>query len=434
MGDGRDRGDRDADRGDVRRPGRTWRVAAALRTLAARLSEEIPHAVERGLARMRSEVPGFFARDADPDFVALYRDSYVEQLRAICAGLVLRPPLDAQPLSPTVAAEVRAAASMGIPLGDFLRVCRIGHRVLLDDAIALADATVADRDLLVAVVRAASDWIFAWFDWLTARETEAYERERDLLVRDHARRRAQLVRALLDGEPVDGGRLGHELRRMHLAVVAWGEQAERSLCDLREATGLELIDVAGTGATAWGWLSGERIEQRELRAVRAFAPPDGTWLAVGGPAAGVDGFRASHRQALSAYRLARERPAPVTLHADVALLALTLQDPSLAREFVARELGPARAGRRARRRPARDARRLFRRRSERRLGRGGARRPQPHRALPPALDRGAPRPPDRRSPRGARRRAAAAAGGGGRGLRRRRSLGRRGRLRRSCFR
>jgi hypothetical protein len=324
--------------------GATPELTDALRTLAARLSDEIPAAVERGLALMRAEVPGFFARDGDPDFVALYRGSYVEQLRAICAGLARRPSLAAEPLSPAVAEEVRAAAALGIPLGDFLRVCRIGHRVLLDDAIALAHATFGDRDLLVAVVRAASDWLFEWFDWLTARETEAYERERDLLVRDRARRRGQLVRALLDGEPVDGGELGYELRRTHLAVVAWGERAACALCDLSEATGLELLDVAGTGATAWGWLGGERIGPRELGAVRAFAPAAGTWLAVGEPGAGADGFRASHRQALSAYRIARERPAPVTLHADVALLALALQDPSLAREFVARELGPLAAG------------------------------------------------------------------------------------------
>lgn len=320
-------------------------LSDALRALAAELRARVPEAVERGLERMRAEVPGFFARDADPDFVALYRDSYAEQLRGVFAGLVRPPDLAAQPLSATVLAEVRAAAALGIPLSDFLRVCRIGHRVLLDDAIAAAHAAIADRELLVAVARATSDWLFAWFDWLTVRETEAYERERDLLVRDHARRRGQLVRALLDGEAVDAGALGHPLAQEHLAVIAWGEHAERSLCELRDASGgLTLLDVAGTGATAWGWLSGACIGERELRAVRAFAPPERTWLAVGEPGDGIEGFRASHRQAQRTHRIARAAPAPVTLHADVALLALTLQDPAQAREFVARELGPLAGG------------------------------------------------------------------------------------------
>lgn len=339
---------------------------AALGALAATLGARIPQAVDRGLERMRAEVPGFFARDADPDFVALYRASYAEQLHGILAGLVRPPDLAAQPLSATAAAEVRAAAALGIPLGELLRVCRIGHHLLLDDAIAAAHAAIGDRDLLVAVVRATSDWLFSWFDWLTQRETAAYERERDLLVRDHARRRGQLVRALLDGEAVGAGALGYPLDQRHLAVVAWGEHAERSLCELRDALGggLALIDVAGTGATAWGWLGGAAIGARELRAVRAFRPPPGTWLAVGEPGDGAEGFRASHRQAQSAYRIARGAPAPagsasaggaagragaappapVTLHADVALLALTLQDPALARAFVARELGPLAVG------------------------------------------------------------------------------------------
>ena len=73
-------------------------------------------------------------------------------------------------------------------------------------------------------------------------------------------------------------------------------------------------------------------------------PPPGTQLAVGTPGEGVEGFRSSHRQALSTYRIARETTQPVTTFADVALLALTLQDPTLAREFVRCELGPLAAG------------------------------------------------------------------------------------------
>ena len=58
--------------------------------------------------------------------------------------------------------------------------------------------------------------------------TEVYERERDLLVRDRERRKRQLVRDLLEGQPGDAGQLRYELDRDHLGLVAWGDEPERA--------------------------------------------------------------------------------------------------------------------------------------------------------------------------------------------------------------
>ena len=65
--------------------------------------------------------------------------------------------------------------------------------------------------------------------------------------------------------------------------------------------------------------------------------------ACGSPAAGVEGFRRSHLEALSARRIAtltRRRPAPVTPYDEVALAALASVDVEQARAFVLAELGP----------------------------------------------------------------------------------------------
>ncbi len=78
--------------------------------------------------------------------------------------------------------------------------------------------------------------------------------------------------------------------------------------------------------------------------MRAFAPLEGVQLAVGERGNGAEGFRVSHREAVATHRLARAGQQPLTLHADVALLTLTLQDPRAARAFVQRELGPLAAG------------------------------------------------------------------------------------------
>ena len=66
-------------------------------------------------------------------------------------------------------------------------------------------------------------------------------------------------------------------------------------------------------------------------------------LALGTSAPGVEGFRASHREAVQARRVAQlshRRPGSVTRYEDVALIAVASADLGLARDFVARELGP----------------------------------------------------------------------------------------------
>ena len=72
--------------------------------------------------------------------------------------------------------------------------------------------------------------------------------------------------------------------------------------------------------------------------------PTATILAAQGrPASGLQGFRQSHQEALSAMRVA-EMPdfqAPTTVHFDdVAVAALCSPDPDQCRNFIAAELGP----------------------------------------------------------------------------------------------
>ncbi|HEY1853859.1 MAG TPA: helix-turn-helix domain-containing protein [Solirubrobacterales bacterium] len=312
----------------------------ALRGLAERLREDIPEQVDRGLARMREEAPGFFVRDDDPDFVELYRQSYRQHLRVVYAGFESRRPLEEQEPLGLAAEEARLSANFGISLSDVLQTYRIGQRLIVEEMIGIVESTIEDAETRASVLRTSSRWLFHYNDWVTQRVTETYENERDLLMRDRDRRRRQLVRDLLDGETVEASQLGYELERQHLAVVAWGQNAERAVLALRGATGLALLAISGTYPTSWGWLGGAEIGGRQLKAIRDAALPEGARIALGEPEGGIDGFRLSHRQALSAYRIARDTRAPVTAYADVILLALTLQDPELARNFVSRELGP----------------------------------------------------------------------------------------------
>lgn len=313
---------------------------AALGDLAAQLRAAIPELVERGLAQMHDEIPEVFVHDDDPDFVETYRRSYTQQLRFVCDGLEGGHSLEGREPPASAIEEARMCARLGVKLAPFLLGYRITQRQVLERAIDSAFVRIGDQELRAAALHAVSRWLFAYMDWVTRRVIDTYERERELLLRDRERRRRQLVRDALDGQPVDGGQLGYALDQQHLGVVAWGHEPEHALAMLRAATGLALLSVAGTDTTAWGWLGASQLGARGLRALRAFAPPVGARLALGEPAAGREGFRLTHRQAWSTYRIARSSAAPVTWHEQVALLALTLQDAAVAREFVLRELGP----------------------------------------------------------------------------------------------
>lgn len=225
---------------------------AELRTLAAELREEIPAMVEHGLEQMRRELPEFFVRDDDPDFVDVYRQSFRAQLRFIYDGLESGRDVEGVEAPPLALEEARMAAARGIELATILQGYRVTHRLILDAAL--------ERVRDPAALRVTSRWLFTYMDWMTRRVSEAYRRERDLLVRDRERRTRQLVRDVLDDVPIDAAQIAYSLEQSHLGVVAWGDAPERALADAAEAAGLALLTVSGTDGTAWGWLGGTRAE------------------------------------------------------------------------------------------------------------------------------------------------------------------------------
>src|SRR4051794_35602789 len=317
----------------------TLKLDRALGELADHLRQGIPQFVDRSLAVMHDETAEFFVRDDDPDFVEVYRRSYFQQLALIYDGLQNRWSVDGASVPALAIEEARMSASLGIPHGSLLQGYRTAHRLIFESVLETAHARIADEALRADVLRIASRWLFTYMDWVTDRVTEVYERERDLLVRDRDRRKRQLVRDLLEGQPVDPSPLNHPLDQEHLGLIAWGHEPERALIALREATGLPMLIVTGADPTAWGWLATGELTPALERVLRAFVPPSGVRLAIGERARDRDGFRLTYRQAWNTYRLARVGRDAVTWHADVALLALTLQDAAVAREFVVRELG-----------------------------------------------------------------------------------------------
>lgn len=168
---------------------------------------------------------------------------------------------------------------------------------------------------------------------------------------DHVDKRS-LVSRLLDGRDVDAEqfarRLGYSLSQKHQAFLVWSETPEahiRPLEDMARAlasltgAGTPLVVFAGS-ATLWGWSAATRsLDLNALQDVVCQYP--GVRAALGAPAAGLNGFRRSHLEALTTQRLmGRLAGAPPVASIDqVRMVSLMTPDARAARQFVLSTLG-----------------------------------------------------------------------------------------------
>jgi hypothetical protein len=232
---------------------------------------------------------------------------------------------------PTEAAEAAAAAvELGAPVTVIIQCYRAGHAVLWagaqEEVEKLGLEPGQQRELLDAV----SEFLFAYADRCSQFVEDVHRRLREGKLREQEQRRVQAVRDLLDGRPVEVGDLGYPLDQEHLALVVWGPRRRDALEGLGRETGDELLTIEAGGSTSWAWLGA---------APHTLEPVRGASLAIGSPAEGLEGFRASHAQARLAERVGRRTGSPLTLYRDVALEALALGNEQEALAFVAGELG-----------------------------------------------------------------------------------------------
>lgn len=257
-------------------------------------------------------------------------------------------PHDARPPQAAVA-YARLYARESRPLTDLMRVYRIGQeefmRILRHELLAQLPVEAAS-----AAIDQVSSFVFTYNDAILSRLEQTFLREREACERTAAALRRRVLPEILAGKPLDTDeasvQLGYDLRRNHLAVVLWGsggggldEAASRIAKQLRVAPPLTM-PVGATALAAWygSWdpldpdlvptLSGE---------VRC---------AVGTARAGVDGFGASHREALQARRAAEVCAVPggTVAYPALALASLLCADPEHARAFMRDEIGPLLGG------------------------------------------------------------------------------------------
>lgn len=308
----------------MRRPGAGHgsTLARALRSRQGEIEEA---------ALLRVHAVSALPRGGDPEYAVGLR-------AAISAGIdyglegVERGVEAFLPVPEALLAQARLAARSGVSLDTVLRRYLAGH-ALLEDFLISEASRVGSLDLstLKRLLRSQAQIV----DRLLAAVSAAYTEEASRRPRSPERRQAEKIERLLAGERIDTAELPYPFEAHHLALVARGPGASGALEFLTEAVDAVLLSVPRREETLWAWLGSRRpLDPGRMLALGEALPP-GLALAVGEPGEGLAGWQLSHHQARAALLVAQRSGEPAVRYADVALLALILQD-DLAASFLRR--------------------------------------------------------------------------------------------------
>jgi DNA-binding PucR family transcriptional regulator len=335
---------------------RVW--STVLQPAAVELAKRVEEISDAVVGHVSERLPDLLDT---PEALEANRASTVASIRDFAE--VLRSgadPSTAPSLGDATLAYAQDGAQQGIPLTIFMRSYRLAHAATSRHFNGILARYATNADELNLATELGSSWMFAYVDTALCLVEDVYVTERDRWLRSAAASRAETIGTILSGQPIDidvaTRRLRHEVGRVHVAAIAWLDTHEEgrstlalleaAIRDIAAAIGCQrpLIHPLGILSVA-AWISTHSDVPAkvldELRFRTATAP--GVRVAIGEPARGIAGFRASHIEALEAQRIARMAHRPegsITRYNDIAVRALASADLEQARAFVARELGP----------------------------------------------------------------------------------------------
>ncbi|GAA5152572.1 hypothetical protein GCM10023321_21520 [Pseudonocardia eucalypti] len=239
------------------------------------------------------------------------------------------------------------AVSRGVGIEHVLRSIHIGHGYASRMVLAAAEQHLPPGERF-AELRRISDLLFTAVNALSAEMVREFATVRDAWLASSTAVRIELVRQILDGDPVPVSRttrtLGYDLTRHHLALVVWSEEPVGpsqlegvASAMLRSADRTAALILPIGRRRVWAWGSG--VHAAPFSGPVA-APAAGVRVAAGLPAPGVRGFRTSHVQALEAARVGAQSRTGRWLfdYAELDLVAMLSTRLDVAAEFVRREL------------------------------------------------------------------------------------------------
>ncbi|WP_154676420.1 PucR family transcriptional regulator [Amycolatopsis benzoatilytica] len=331
----------------------TSTAAATLVKVADSVLAELPRLVARLVGEVSAELP---ALAPDAQVMELLESTVRENLVTALSvlGGTARP-VDVG--APPVALEfARRLAQRRVPITAMLRAYRLGQAAFQQEMISrIAREPVQAADVAVAATEL-SHVAFTYIDKISEEVVEAYQLERDTWLRHRNAARLAKVQAALSGKPIDLAEvektLGYALSDRHVGAVLWcgpelDENArlttlERHAALLAGVLGATPLVVAPDASTVWAWFPTAAVDLDAVSAALA-GSPEPVRVALGDPASGLPGFRATHQQARQAEAVAqmteRTQPRAVTAAAQLGPLALVAADPAGVAGWVQSVLG-----------------------------------------------------------------------------------------------
>lgn len=238
--------------------------------------------------------------------------------------------VDIQP-APAVVDYARRLAQQGVPANALARAYRIGQRRLTEMVYAELHTMAIPLAERINVVERITPTLFEYIDHITEQVLDIYSDEREQWLESQNNIRAVRAREVLgsrrtvDADSVTEA-IRYPLRWHHLALILWCSAGEidseavsnlqrfvRELGDALDAAANPLV-IAADRISVWAWLPFRSERTGLAAAVREFVSGrrDAPAIAIGTPAAGVDGFRRSHRSAERACSVAMAHGLPAS--------------------------------------------------------------------------------------------------------------------------
>ncbi|MFL5872251.1 MAG: PucR family transcriptional regulator [Solirubrobacterales bacterium] len=293
----------------------------SIRALKAGLEDRREEIGQMVIARVHAiDAPG---RDLDPEYLAGLREA-IEAAIDHSIEAATEGDDERLPVPPPLLEQARLAARHRVPLETVLRRYLAGHAVVGDFLAEQAARQAMSPELLRVVLREQA----ARTDRVVAAISAAYVDEaRAARPVSSGRRRAELVRRLLDGELVDPTGLDYELDGWHVGLAVRGPGAGEVAEAVAKHLASRRLVIADDDAT-WVWM-GFRQKPGRLGSEVGSNLPGGLCVGAGEPAAGPGGWRLTHEQSRAALSVAIRRSESFIRYEDVALIAAAMQDTLL---------------------------------------------------------------------------------------------------------
>jgi DNA-binding PucR family transcriptional regulator len=303
--------------------------------------------------RLLAQIPEFRS-STDEDFREGLIMSCTGNLVAIQDMLVSGSHIEDIAPPPDAIAWAHALVHRGVSLAALLRAYRLGHELFQQSFEQATSEIDLEPDVRWRVLAGTTARTFRYIDLICTQLVDDYEAEREQWLRGAAAAQAELVQAIVAGEPVDpkeaSATLNYEVSAPQLGLIVWrdsrarGSDPQRSLASVAkqlaaEAGGVHTLVVPMGEHAAWAWATGRELSSAPSRSTLL---GDQVRAAAGAPHEGLDGMYRTHHEARAARRVGDifgTRPGAVLRYSAVALTSLLTADPAQAINFVTSELG-----------------------------------------------------------------------------------------------